>query len=82
MDVKQVEHLKGLSVINITKYLMKKYSLNHEDAYKKLLASETYKILLNTESNMYLESDEYLTDAINIEFTKDKEELYNYLCVE
>lgn len=80
MDEKKVEHLKGLSVINITKHLMERYSLNHEDAYKKLLSSETYRILMNTDSDMYLETDKYLTDAIDIEFSKNKEELYVYLC--
>ena len=47
MDEKKIEHLKGLSVINITKFIMSKYQLSHEDAYKKVLTSETYKILMN-----------------------------------
>lgn len=81
MDDKKVEHLKGLSVINLTKYLMEKYSLSHEDAYRKLMSSETYKILMNTNSDMYLETDKYLIDAIDIEFTKDMNTLYDFLSI-
>lgn len=39
MDELKIEHLKGLSVISITKYLMNKFNLFHEEAYKKLLTS-------------------------------------------
>lgn len=79
MDEKKIEHLKGLSVINITKFIMSKYKLSHEDAYKKVLTSETYKILMNTDSGLFLESDDYLTKAIDIEFSKNTDFLYSYL---
>ncbi len=79
MDELKIEHLKGLSVINVTKHLMKKYELSHEDAYKKFLTSDTYKILMDSESKLYLESDEYLVKAIDIEFAEGKEKLYLYL---
>lgn len=79
MDELKVEHLKGLCVINATKYFMEKEGLNHEEAYKKLLSSETYKILMNTDSSLYLESDKYLIEAFNIEFSSGKESLYTYL---
>lgn len=79
MDELKVEHLKGLCVINATKHLMEKDGLNHEAAYKKLLTSETYKILMNTDSNLYLESDKYILEAIDIEFSNGKEALYSFL---
>ena len=79
MDAKQIEHLKGICVINLTKNIMEKYSLNHEEAYKKLLVSEIYKILMNDESNLYNETDDYLQAAIQIELTQGKEKLYEYL---
>lgn len=79
MDELKIEHLKGLSVISITKYLMNKFNLSHEEAYKKLLTSETYKILMNSESGLYLESDEYLLKAIDLEFSGGREKLYSYL---
>lgn len=79
MDELKVEHLKGLCVINATKYFMEKEGISHEEAYKKLLTSETYKILMNTDSSLYLESDDYLIDAFNIEFSQGKEALYSFL---
>ncbi len=79
MDELKVEHLKGLCVINLTKYLMVKDHLNHEDAYKNLLASETYKILMNTDSSLYLEPDSYILKAFEIEASDGKEGLYSFI---
>ena len=79
MDEPKIEHLKGLAVINATKHLMAKYTLNHEDAYKKLLTSETYRILMESDSGLYLESDDYLNTALDSEFDKNKEALYDYI---
>ena len=71
-----IEHLKGLSVINATKHIMSKYSLIHEDAFKNLLNSETYRILMESNSGLFLETDSYFNNALDIEFEKDKEALY------
>ena len=75
----KIDVLKGLAVINATKHLMSKYDLNHEDAYKKLLNSETYRILMENDSGLYLESDDYLNMALDSEFDKNKEALYDYI---
>ena len=74
-----IEHLKGLSVINATKHIMSKYSLIHEDAFKNFLNSETYRILMESNSGLFLETDSYLNNALDIEFEKDKEALYDYI---
>lgn len=74
-----IEHLKGLSVINATKHIMSKYSLIHEDAFKNLLNSETYRILMESNSGLFLETDSYLNNALDIEFEKDNEALYDYI---
>jgi len=79
MDEPKIEHLKGLAVINATKHLMAKYDLNHENAYKKLLNSETYRILMQSDSGLYLESDNYLNTALDFEFEKNKDALYEYI---
>ena len=74
-----IEHLKGLSVINATKHIMSKYSLIHEDAFKNFLNSETYRILMESNSGLFLETDSYLNNALDIEFEKDNEALYDYI---
>ena len=74
-----IEHLKGLSVINATKHIMSKYSRIHEDAFKNLLKSETYRILMESISGLFLETDSYFNNALDIEFEKDKEALYDYI---
>ena len=73
-----IEHLKGLSVINATKHIMSKYSLIHEDAFKNLLNSETYRILMESNSGLFLETNSYLNNALDIKFEKDNEALYDY----
>ena len=40
---------------------------------------ETYKILMNSDSGLYLESDDYLIKAMDIEFNDGKESLYSFL---
>lgn len=79
MEEAKIEHLKGLAVISMTKHLMSKYKLSHEDAYKKLHNSEIYRILMENDSGLYLESDVYLKNALDSEFEKDKEALYDYI---
>jgi len=79
MDELKVEHLKGLCVINVTKHLMKKENITHEDAYKKFLSSETYKLLMNTDSGMYLEFDKYIIEALDIELAKGKDSLIEFV---
>lgn len=82
MDSKTAEHIKGLCTIYLTKYLINKFHITHEDAYKKLLNTETYKLILDDNSNMFLESDLYLQDALDIEYTQGKEAFYNYITQE
>lgn len=82
MDSKTAEHIKGLCTIYLTKYLIKKFHITHEEAYKKLLNTETYKLILDDNSNMFLESDLYLQDALDIEYTQGKEAFYNYITQE
>jgi len=79
MEEAKIEHLKGLTVISATKHIMEKYGLNHEDAYKKLFLSETYRILMESDSGLFLESDQYFNTALDTEFEKDKEAMYDYI---
>ena len=82
MDSKTAEHIKGLCTIYLTKYLINKFHITHEEAYKKLLNTETYKLILDDNSNMFLESDLYLQDVLDIEYTQGKEAFYNYITQE
>ena len=79
MDELKIEHLKGLCVISLTKHLMEKENMNHEDAYKKLLSSKTYSLLMNTDSDLYLETDGYLIEAFEKEASEGEEALYSFI---
>lgn len=72
---------KGMCVIALTKYIMKKEQLDNEHAYRKLLESELYKLLNDAETGLFLEENEYLFEAYDKEYSEGKDELYNYINV-
>ena len=47
-----------------------------DEAKEKLLNSETYRILMESNFGLFLETDSYLNNSLDIEFEKDKEALY------
>lgn len=70
---------KGMCVIALTKYIMKKERLNREHAYYRLLESELYKLLDDAGTGLFLEPDSYLFEAYDIECKEGKEGLYGYI---
>ena len=79
MDEQKIEHLKGLSVINATKFIMNQYSIDYEEAYKKLLGTDLYKTLMNDDSNLFLESDTYIQKAVGTELHDGKMQMYDFI---
>ena len=58
---------------------MEKQNLDHEAAYKKLLLTELYRLLQDPETRLFLEVNEYLIDACDIELEHGKDALYEYI---
>ena len=56
MDANRIETTTGMCVVALTKHLMKKQNIDYEIAYKKLLATELYKLLLDSEYILFLPS--------------------------
>ena len=79
MDELKIEHLKGLCVIEAIKYLMQKQNISHEDAYKKLLSTDIYNILMNSDSDMFLENDDYIKKALDLELSNNKAAMYEFI---
>lgn len=69
----------GMCVIALTKHIMDKESLNQEEAYKKLIATELYKLLNDMETRLYLETNEYLCEAYDQENDCSIESLYDFI---
>ena len=61
MNESKIETTTGMCVIALTKHIMKKKQLDYEAAYKVLLTTELYKLLQDSETRLFLETNEYLT---------------------
>lgn len=79
MSESRIETAIGLCVVALTKHIMEKQNLDHEAAYKKLLTMELYKLLLDSETRLFLEVNEYLIEACDREVENGKDALYEYI---
>lgn len=79
MSEDRVETCMGMCVVALTKYIMKKKNIDYEIAYKHLLSTELYKLLKDTETRLFLETNEYLCEAYDAEVENGEEALYEYI---
>lgn len=69
----------GLSVVAITKYLMERFSIGHEEAYRRLAATDFFELLNDLGTGLYLEPDEYLCEGCLLELEKGPEAMYEFI---
>lgn len=79
MNESRIETITGMCVVALTKHLMDKNNLKYELAYKRLLNSELYKLLQDSETRLYLETNEYLCNAYDEELDEGITALYDYI---
>lgn len=79
MSEGRIETTTGMCVVALTKYLMKKQNIDYEKAYKKLLSMELYNLLLDTETRLFLETNEYLCEACDRELEEGVDVLYEFI---
>lgn len=79
MSEGKIETTIGMCVVALTRFLMKKYNLSQEDAYKRLLGTELYKLLSDKETRLFLETNDYLCEACELEVEKGVEALYVFI---
>lgn len=79
MSENKIETVIGLCVVALTKHIMKSENLDYEMSYKKLLTTELYKLLLDAETRLYLETNDYLNEAYDQENQLGKDALYEYI---
>ncbi len=79
MNESTIETTIGLCVVALTKHLMKKQNIGYETAYKKLLSMEIYKLLRDSETRLFFETNEYLCEACDKELEEGKDILYEYI---
>ena len=69
----------GLSVVALTKYLMHRYSIDHEEAYKRLASTKLFELLNDLDTGLYLEQNKYLCDACLKELEQGQEAMYEFI---
>lgn len=79
MTKSKIENTIGLCVVSLTRHAMKKEGLSLEKAYKKLLTTELYQLLQDSETRLFLEPNEYLCKAYDKEIDSGNDALYEYI---
>lgn len=77
----KIETTKGLCMIALTKFLMNYYSEPQDQAYKRLMQMELFKLLNDSDTRLFLETNEYLCKCCKIEIEKGIDELYEFIAV-
>lgn len=75
----RIETAQGLCVVALTKHLMKKFSVTEDVAYAKLIDMELYSLLTDPETGLFLETNQYLCAACDMELNHGKDALYDYI---
>ena len=63
MSENKIETTKGMCVVSLTKHIMEKQALGYESAFKMLLTKELYQLLQDSDTRLFLETNEYLNKA-------------------
>lgn len=66
------------SINAMTKYIINRDGLDEETAYKKLLDMEIYKLMIDQDSGIWKEFENYLCDCCEVEFAHGVAALYNF----
>ncbi|MBQ9032467.1 MAG: hypothetical protein IJ106_13600 [Parasporobacterium sp.] len=75
----KIETTQGLCVVALTKHLMEKLAVAEDVAYAKLIDTELYPLLMDPETGLFLETNQYLCEACDMELDHGTEALYDYI---
>lgn len=79
MSESKVETTIGMCVVALTKHIMNSQKLDYESAYKNLLVSELFKLLQDTETRLFLETNEFLCEAYDKEYEFGNDAVYKFI---
>jgi hypothetical protein len=82
MNESRIETAKGMCVVDVTKFLMQRNGCTHDAAFAHLMEMELYQLLMDTDSGMYLEPNDYLFECCEVEESYGTDGLYNFIRVE
>lgn len=79
MHESKINVTMGMCVVALTRHIMNKENLDYEAAYKRLLTTELYKLLNDSDTRLFLERNEYLYIAYDKEVEHGKDAMYEYI---
>ena len=79
MQESKIETAKCNSVIALTKHIMGKLGLSQECAYAKLSSTDFFSLLNDTETNLFLETNDYLCKALDLELNESPDAMYDFI---
>lgn len=79
MTAGKAETVIGLCVVALTKFLMQKYTISEEEAYKRFMEMELYDLLMDRDTRLYLETNAFLIQCCEKECDEGKDVLYRFI---
>ena len=75
----KIETTKGNCVIALTRHIMQKFNLPQDRAFAKLVSTEFFNLLNDTETNLFMETNDYLCEACDFELNRNSAEMYSFI---
>ena len=82
MSEGRIETVKGACVVALVRYLMDRFAVPMEDAFIRLLGTELYALLMDTETRLFMEPNSFLVRCCEMELVQGKAALYDLIAVD
>ncbi len=79
MTESKIETTKGNCAIALTRHIMDKFNLPQDKAFAKLVSTEFFGLLNDTETNLFMETNDYLCEACDFELDGNTEQMYSFI---
>ena len=79
MGSNKIETTKGLCVVALTKYIMEKCNIKQDEAYGRLLKMNLYQLLMDDDTRLFLETNDYLCKCCELEMEQGTDAMYDYI---
>ena len=79
MKESKIETTKGNCAIALTRHIMEKTGLPQDKAFAKLSSTDFFELLNDTETNLFMETNEYLCTACDFELDGNKDAMYSFI---
>ena len=79
MTESKIETTKGHCAIALTRHIMEKYTLPQDKAFAKLACTDLFGLLNDTETNLFMETNDYLCEACDLELNGNIDGMYFFI---